>query len=51
VPWCQATRTILPAYWPPTQFDRIWRIDWSNGSQGKPTLTDLPQQLMPGDSH
>jgi hypothetical protein len=36
-----------PAPWPPTQFDRIWRIDWHDG---KATLTDLPQQLMPGDS-
>jgi hypothetical protein len=36
-----------PAPWPPTQFDRVWRIDWH---QGKPTLQDLPQQLMPGDS-
>jgi hypothetical protein len=40
--------TPQPALWPPTQFDRIWRIDWHDG---KPTLTDLPQQLMPGDSH
>jgi hypothetical protein len=40
-----------PAPWPATQFDRVWRIDWhSNGNQSKPTLTDLPQQLMPGDS-
>ena len=36
-----------PAPWPPTQFDRVWRIDWHDG---KPALTDLPQQLMPGDS-
>jgi len=33
--------------WPETQFDRIWRIDYRNG---KATLTDLPQALMPGDS-
>jgi len=33
--------------WPDTQFDRIWRIDYHHG---KATLTDLPQQLMPGDS-
>jgi hypothetical protein len=40
-----------PAPWPAAQFDRVWRIDWPiNGNQGKPTLTDLPQQLMPGDS-
>ncbi len=37
-----------PAPWPATQFDRVWRIDWHDG---KPTLTDLPQQLMPGDSN
>jgi hypothetical protein len=36
-----------PAPWPSTQFDRVWRIDWHDG---KPTLKDLPQQLMPGDS-
>ena len=36
-----------PAPWPPTQFDRVWRIDWHDG---KATLTDLPQALMPGDS-
>lgn len=40
-----------PAPWPATQFDRVWRIDWhSDGNRSKPTLTDLPQQLMPGDS-
>jgi hypothetical protein len=33
--------------WPDTQFDRIWRIDYKDG---KATLTDLPQQLLPGDS-
>jgi hypothetical protein len=33
--------------WPDTQFDRIWRIDFHDG---KPTITDLPQNLMPGDS-
>jgi hypothetical protein len=36
-----------PAPWPPTQFDRVWRIEWK---EGKATLTDLPQDLMPGDS-
>jgi hypothetical protein len=40
--------TPQPAPWPPTQFDRIWRIEWRDG---KPTFTDLPQELMPGDSH
>lgn len=33
--------------WPDTQFDRVWRIDYHDG---KATLTDLPQELMPGDS-
>jgi hypothetical protein len=33
--------------WPDTQFDRVWRIDYRDG---KATLTDLPQGLMPGDS-
>ena len=33
--------------WPDTQFDRVWRIDYVDG---KATLTDLPQGLMPGDS-
>jgi hypothetical protein len=33
--------------WPDTQFDRVWRIDYSGG---KATLTDLPQGLMAGDS-
>lgn len=33
--------------WPDTQFDRVWRIDFRDGHA---TLTDLPQQLMPGDS-
>ncbi|MGA1983826.1 MAG: hypothetical protein ABSG84_15345 [Acidobacteriaceae bacterium] len=33
--------------WPETQFDRVWRIDFRDG---KATLTDLPQALMPGDS-
>ncbi|NYF80991.1 histidine phosphatase family protein [Granulicella arctica] len=39
----------VPPYtpWPDTQFDRIWRIDYVNG---KATLTDLPQELLPGDS-
>lgn len=34
--------------WPDMQFDRIWRIDYHDGQA---TLTDLPQALMPGDSH
>jgi hypothetical protein len=34
--------------WPDQQFDRIWRIDYVNG---KATIRDLPQHLMPGDSN
>jgi len=34
--------------WPDEQFDRIWRIDYVNG---KATIQDLPQHLMPGDSN
>lgn len=39
----------VPPYdpWPETQFDHVWRIDYKDG---KATLTDLPQGLMPGDS-
>jgi hypothetical protein len=36
-----------PYIWPETQFDRIWRIDYADG---KAKLTDLPMQLLPGDS-
>jgi hypothetical protein len=34
--------------WPDTQFDRIWRIDYKDG---KATIKDLPQHLLPGDSN
>jgi hypothetical protein len=34
--------------WPDQQFDRIWRIDWHDG---KPTVTDLPQNVLTGDSN
>jgi hypothetical protein len=33
--------------WPDEKFDRVWRIDYKDG---KATLTDLPQGLLPGDS-
>jgi hypothetical protein len=36
-----------PYVWPETQFDRIWRIDYVDG---KAKLSDLPMQLLPGDS-
>ena len=36
-----------PYVWPETQFDRIWRIDFANGTA---KLTDLPMSLLPGDS-
>lgn len=35
------------AKWPDEQFDRVWRIDYVDG---KATIRDLPQALMPGDS-
>ena len=34
--------------WPDKQFDRIWRIDYVDG---KATIRDLPQHLLPGDSN
>jgi hypothetical protein len=34
--------------WPEEQFDRVWRIDYVDG---KATIKDLPQHLMPGDSN
>jgi hypothetical protein len=40
---------VTPPYdkWPDPQFDRVWRIDYKDG---KPTLTELPEALLPGDS-
>ncbi len=34
--------------WPEEQFDRVWRMDYIDG---KATIKDLPQHLMPGDSN
>lgn len=36
-----------PAPWPDKQFDRVWKIGYQ---EGEAELTDLPQQLLPGDS-
>jgi hypothetical protein len=49
LPKFAAALGAVPPYakWPETQFDRLWRIDYTNG---KATLTDLPQALLPGDS-
>lgn len=33
--------------WPEEQFDRIWRVDWREGTV---VVTDLPQGLLQGDS-
>jgi hypothetical protein len=33
--------------WPEDQYDRIWRIDYTNG---KATIQDLPYAVLPGDS-
>jgi hypothetical protein len=40
--------TLPYAKWPDTQFDRVWKIDYKNN---KAILTDMPQNLMPGDSN
>jgi hypothetical protein len=49
LPALAAALGAKPPYdpWPEQQFDRIWRIDYRDG---RAILTDLPQQLMPGDS-
>lgn len=49
LPGLARTLGATPPYdpWPDTQFDRVWRIDYVNG---KARLTDLPQELMTGDS-
>jgi hypothetical protein len=41
---------VQPPYtsWPDQQFDRVWRIDFRDG---KATIRDLPQHLLPGDSN
>jgi broad specificity phosphatase PhoE len=36
-----------PAPWPDTQFDRVWKIEYSGGGV---KFTDLPQHLLEGDS-
>jgi hypothetical protein len=36
-----------PSPWPDKQFDRVWKIEYPEGSVG---FADLPQQLLPGDS-
>lgn len=33
--------------WPDTLFDRIWKVEWSDG---KAHLVSLPQMLLPGDA-
>jgi hypothetical protein len=37
-----------PETWDGKVFDRVWRID--NDEKGKATFSNLPQQLLPGDS-
>lgn len=36
-----------PKSWPDTVFDRVWRIRFTDSG---PTLTNLPQHLLFGDS-
>ena len=47
----QLTQALVatPPYnpWPEDQYDRIWRIDYTNG---KATVQDLPYAVLPGDS-
>jgi hypothetical protein len=49
IPQLASALGVRPPYapWPDGQFDRIWRIDYKDG---KATLLDLPQGLLPGDS-
>jgi uncharacterized protein YbjT (DUF2867 family) len=49
LPKLAAALGATPPYakWPEAQFDRVWRIDYADG---KATLSDLPQELLPGDS-
>lgn len=41
---------VRPPYapWPDQQFDRVWKIEYKDG---KATVRDLPQHLLPGDSN
>jgi len=43
----QALGVSQPPSWPGTVFDRVWQLVYSGA---KPSLTDLPQQLLFGDS-
>jgi hypothetical protein len=36
-----------PSHWPDARFDRIWKIQYTEGGV---TLSDLPQHLLDGDS-
>lgn len=36
-----------PPKWSDTTFDRIWKVEWTDG---KAVMTDIPEGLMPGDS-
>ena len=36
-----------PSPWPDTQFDRVWKIEYLDKSL---RFSDVPQQLLPGDS-
>jgi hypothetical protein len=49
IPQLAAALGAKPPYdpWPEQQYDRIWRIDYSNGNV---TIQDLPYSIMPGDS-
>lgn len=36
-----------PPAWPDTVFDRIWKVEWL---QGTVAMANLPENLLPGDS-
>ena len=46
IPQLAAALGAIPPYnpWPEQQFDRIWKIDYTNG---KATLRDLPYEIAP----
>ena len=50
LPALAAVLGVRPPYtpWPNQQFDRVWKIDYKDG---KATVLDIPQHLMPGDSN
>lgn len=46
-PLAEALHVSNPPPWPGTVFDRVWQLVYSGG---RPSLANLPQQLLYGDS-